>query len=555
MLVGIDLGTSTSEISYINAQGKPEIIPNHINKPVTPSVVYIDEEQNPIVGEEALEKLLIEPENTFIEVKRMLGQKIILTARGKSYTPVDISAYILQYLVNCAEDYLKEKVDRAVITVPAYFTDIQRRETLAAGEQIGLKVERIINEPTSAALCYGVSHMEDYSNILVYDFGGGTLDVTVLELFEGVVEVKSTCGNNRLGGKDFDAALIDYMREKIGVGFEDLRIQMRIREAAQACKIALSSQQEYSVELPFLTEKDGVPIGYTDVITRKKFEELIGGMVESTAEQVERAILDAELGSEDIDLVLLIGGSTRIPLVQSFLKNFVGMPPRFSVDPDLGVAYGAAVQGAIIDGHEDTIILTDVCPYSLSTEVLVNSFFFETTECDILIKRNTMIPAYAEKVYVTAYDYQDAVSIDVYQGESKEPNENIFLDGFTLRGIPSAKKGKEQVKVVFAYDLNGILRVSAEIISNGKKASIEINTAEHEYEEMDVSNWLESKSGKKYRTVIRKAEKVAATLDDEDDKQELEAIIYKLKVGIIKDRNVEELDDIKDSILVFLETV
>ncbi|MDR3239677.1 MAG: Hsp70 family protein, partial [Clostridiales bacterium] len=267
MIVGIDLGTSTSEIAYINQSNQPEVIPNHLGGLITPSVVYINENNEPVVGLEAKEKLLLEPENTFMEVKRLMGQNKTLTARGKDYTPVEISSFILRYLTGCAEKYLHETIDKVVITVPAYFTDAQRRDTLQAGEMAGLTVERIINEPTAAALDYGSGHLEDCKNILVYDLGGGTLDVTVLELFEGVVDVKSTCGNNELGGKDFDEALVHFLTRDIPDQSGNLRALSRLKTVAEACKIALSAEPSYDVALPFLYNDKGKPAGLEKTVT------------------------------------------------------------------------------------------------------------------------------------------------------------------------------------------------------------------------------------------------------------------------------------------------
>ena len=355
MIVGIDFGTSTSEIAFVNEHKRLELIPNHLGEFITPSVVHISESGKITVGKDAKDRALLEPDCTFLEVKRLLGRHEDLRAWEKTYSPVDIAAMIIKYLVDCAKDFTKDAVDKAVITVPAYFTDGQRREIIAAGNAAGLTVERIINEPTAASLDYGVNHMDECKNILVYDLGGGTLDVTVLELFEGVVDVKSSCGNSELGGKDFDQALMDYfcgrikMRDRVDVT-NDARAMMRIKIAAEECKEALSSKLEHDVLLPFLCEGDGEPVGLAVKITRSEFEGLISEKVQSTKWQIDTALRDAGLMHSDIDLVLLVGGSTRVPYVTSFLEETYGFSPESSVDVDLAVVRGAAIQAGVLSG-------------------------------------------------------------------------------------------------------------------------------------------------------------------------------------------------------------
>jgi len=570
MIVGIDLGTSTSEIAYINEQGQPEPIPNHLGSVITTSAVHINEKHEPIVGLEAREKLLVDPENTFIEVKRLMGQGKTLKARGNEYTPVQLSSFILRYLVDCAEAHLSQNIDRAVITVPAYFTDKQRRETILAGESAGLKVERIINEPTAAALDYGVTHLKDCKNILVYDFGGGTLDVTVLELFEGVADVKSSCGNNSLGGKDFDEALIaDFLKRIESKGntpvSKNHRAMSRLKDAAEKCKIELSSHDEYDIDLPFLYAKqNNLPAGFSHKVSKDDFESLIRGKVESTSSQINTALSDAGLSSDDIDLVLMVGGSTKVPLVADFLSDSLNFDPMRLIDPDMAVVRGAAIQGAIIDGalkDDNVIVLTDVCPYSLSTDVLksFDPFMGPVLECDILIGRNTTIPVTVSKIYHTVHDYQTCVEVKVYQGESEIPDENIFLNKFLLSGLPKARAGKEKVKIEFSYNLNGILDVSAESMSNRKKAGISINTSEmsedigeHDSELADPADWIKSQYAPRYRTIIKRAEKLVASASNDDIEllEELELMLHELKYELalgLSDK--DDLDDIRDDLL------
>ena len=521
MKAGIDFGTSTSEIAYVDNNGKIVIIPNHLGGLITPSVVYIAEDGTPVVGREAREKALIEPENTFLEVKRLFGQDIELAARGKTYSPVDVAAMIIRYLADCAQKHTGETVDSAVITVPAYFTDAQRKDVMAAGESAGIIVDRIINEPTAASLDYGIDHMRDCKYMLVYDLGGGTLDVTLLELFEGVVEVKASCGNNVLGGKDFDQAIMDHItaaikkRDKIDVSGNashsaDARAMMRIKTAAEQCKISLSSETEYLIELPFLYSKDGNPAGYSENLSRSAFEAMIREKIYSTEQQIKTVLFDANLSADDIDLTLLVGGSTRIPLVPQFLEEIFGLVPESAVDPDLAVVRGAAIQAGVLSGvlNENAIVLTDVCPYSLSTGTL--RFEWESSDdlyCDILIKRNTTLPSAASKVYATSYDNQTKVHITAYQGESEDPKENYLLNIFELGGIPKARAHNEKINIRFEYDLNGILTVQAEIVSTGKSAVVTVNTTKMG-KNLDLSKWKDASGAKKYRQIINKADRL-----------------------------------------------
>ncbi len=572
-IVGIDLGTSTSEIAFINDNGEVELIPNHLGEYITPSVVHIKENGEIIVGAPAKEQLILDPENTFMEVKRLMGTNTTLKCRNKSYTPVQMSSFILKYLIECANDYLNEKITRVVITVPAYFTDAQRKDTIKAGEAIGLKVERIINEPTAASLDYGVANMEKCQNIMVYDFGGGTLDVTVLELFEGVIDVKASCGNNNLGGKEFDEAIMNYIIEKINNEnkinvSKDLRSMVRIKQIAEECKIALSMQDEFHMDLPFIFSKKGSPIGFSETMTKDFFEDLIKDKVYSTLNQIKSALLDADLSTSELDLVILVGGTTKIPLVKNFFENELKLSPKSIVDPDLAVVRGAAIQAGIInDEFKDTnkeIVIADVCPHSLSTACLKDDNIFDfnfgfdfgfNLVCDILIKRNTTIPYTAQKIYYTAFDYQKSVEIKVYQGESEIPEENTFLNKFRLLGIPSAKAGKEKIKIMFSYDLNGILSVTAEIISTGKSAEIKIDTKSI-LNDKDLIKWRDKEISKKYRAIIKKAEKVLNDVSNNDEEDYgLKSTLDELKKGIILDYDLDVLDDMKDELIEILDII
>jgi len=553
MKVGIDFGTSTSEIAYVNEAGQVSIIPNHLGQYITPSIVYIQDDMTPLIGLEAKERALADPENAFLEVKRLFGQDASLTARKKQYTPVEIAKIIIRYLVDCAEEFLEQTVDSAVITVPAYFTDAQRRDVMAAGKMAGLTVERIINEPTAASLDYGIRNMSDCSNILVYDLGGGTLDVTVLELFEGVVDVLSSCGNNTLGGKDFDQAIIDRItsaikkRGKIDIT-QDPRAMIRIKMAAEACKIELSQGEEYKIELPFLYNAGGEPQAYAETITRRLFENLISEKIESTQYQIKTALADAKLTVQEIDMVLLVGGSTRIPLVGAFLEKTFGILPETVIDPDLAVVRGAAIQAGVLSGNlgEDAIVLTDICPYSLSTGTLrtveMGLFIEREIFCDILIPRNTKLPASESKVYQTASDNQQEVHITTYQGESEEPDENELLNTFVLSGIPKAKAGKENINIRFEYDLNGILKVTAEIVSTGKAAVMTINT-EETGKSVDLSSWKDAPYARTYRTILNKADRLLKLHGE--DAAAIESAGNRLKKALVLGWDIEICESLK----------
>ncbi|MCM8899914.1 Hsp70 family protein [Caldicoprobacter algeriensis] len=556
-IIGIDLGTSTSEVAILE-NGKPKVIPNSKGQIITPSVVGIDQDGNLLIGQDARDQMLFRPKDTVIEVKRLMGSGQKVSMGGKEYTPQEISSFILKYLKKCAEDYLGEEITRAVITVPAYFTDEQRRATVEAGNLAGLKVERIINEPTAAALAYGIDNMENNQYILVYDLGGGTLDVTVLEMFEGVLEVKASSGNNKLGGKDFDERLMDWLMQEFKAQYDidlsnDVRALARIKEAAEACKIALSTQEEYKIELPFIAEKDGKPVALERVVTRDMFENLIKDLVESTIEPINIALGDSGLTKDDIDLVFTVGGSTRIPLVRRFLESVMGRQPVSPVDPDLAVAMGAAIQAAIINQElsaEKDILITDVCPYTLGVEVLEFVAGFPVPDMyDVIIPRNTTIPVVKEKVYSTVVDNQKKVEIKVYQGDYRKASLNNFLGKFILDGIPPAPAFKEKIKVRFSYDVNGILNVEGIILSTNKKAGITIETTGVKMEEeLDLSNWKEAPKARKYRGIIRRAERLLDENPDSPLFAELDGVVKDLKKALLKEDDDSVLEELAETL-------
>jgi molecular chaperone DnaK len=544
-IVGIDLGTSTSEIACI-VDGVPRLLPNAQGRLITPSVVHIGEDGAVLVGEEAAEYLFTRPDCTFMEVKRLTGSNEKLKAHGKEYAPEEIQAMLLKYLVSCAEASLKEKIDRAVITVPAYFTDVQRRATTKAGELAGLNVERIINEPTAAALDYGLSNLKETKNVLVYDLGGGTLDVTVLELFEGVIDVKASSGNNHLGGKDFDEIIMRHLPDPAG----DERAVMRLKKAAEDCKIALSAREEYKISLPFLlTSKDGKPISVEQTVSRQEFEEWVSEKITSTRGPMLSALSDAKLTPQDLQVILLVGGSTRIPCVKKLVEETLRTVPRSLVDPDLTVARGAAIQAGIIEGsiNNEDLVLTDVCPYTLGTAPLQDGLFGSRKIFDPLIPRNTTIPTEKARIYTTAVDYQTSVIIDVFQGESSDPENNERLGEVLLSGIPSAKQGKEQIEVTFGYDMNGILQVKASVVSTGSQVSAEISTTGVKAKPLlDLSKWEQAEGARQFRPLIRKAEKFIAA--DKDIGGDIETLVRRIKEALLL-QNMEQANELREELL------
>ncbi|HAT4252991.1 Hsp70 family protein [Clostridium perfringens] len=474
-IIGIDLGTTTSEIAYVK-DGKPCIIRNieEGDEHAIPSVVSIEGDEIK-VGKKAKNQILLKPELTVAEVKRVMGTENIIQIQGKEYRPEEISALILKKLKEVAEYFLGEEVEEAVITVPANFNDIQRKATKNAGEIAGFKVERIINEPTAAAMAYGVDNLDKNGNILVYDFGGGTFDVTILEMFNGVLDVKVSRGNNYLGGKDIDNKLIDHVvnefNKSTGVKLDisDSRILARLKEGVEEAKKTLSTSKMAEIVLPYISaDKDNNPINLEMVLTREEFEFNVKEIIDSTEDIVNEALEDANITDNEIDTVLLVGGSSRIPYVRNMLeKRFKGKIAR-GVNPDEAVALGASVQAAIKNdipvGDSGTIIVTDTCNYTLGVALKGGIF-------DPIIDRDSKLPANVTKRYCTVMDNQTEVLVSVYEGESRYVSDNTLIDEFILSGIPKADTGKEKIDITFTYDLNGILNVSAEILSTGDEIS------------------------------------------------------------------------------------
>lgn len=521
--VGIDLGTTNSVVAVVQG-GDPVVIANQEGSRTTPSVVAISEKGERLVGQIAKRQAITNPENTIFSIKRLMGRKYnspeveharkrlpykIVEApngdahveiRGKRYSPPEISAMILQKLKQAAEDYLGEPVTEAVITVPAYFDDSQRQATKDAGRIAGLNVLRIINEPTAAALAYGMDKKKE-EKIGVYDLGGGTFDISILEIGEGVIEVKSTNGNTYLGGDDFDLRIMDWLVEEFkkdqGIDLKADRMALqRLKEAAEKAKIELSTAMETEINLPFITADASGPKHLLMKLSRAKFEQLVGDLIEATIGPCKNALADANLSATNIDEVLLVGGQTRTPKVQQIVQNFFGKEPNKTVNPDEVVAVGAAIQAAVLKGDVKEVLLLDVTPLSLGIETLGGIF-------TKIIERNTTIPTKKSQIFSTATDNQPAVSIKVYQGEREMAADNKLLGNFELIGIPPAPRGIPQIEVTFDIDANGILHVSAKDLGTGKEQSIRITASsgltEEEIKRMKRDAEAHSEEDKKKR--------------------------------------------------------
>lgn len=486
-IIGIDLGTSNSAAAVMIG-GKPTIIPSAEGMTVAgktvPSYVAFTKDGQMLVGEPARRQAAINPEGTVTAVKRLMGSKQTIKLLGKTYTPEQISAFILQKIKKDAEAFLGEKVEKAVITVPAYFNDDQRQATKNAGEIAGLEVVRLVNEPTAAAFAYGIDRAEKELKILVFDFGGGTLDVTIMDFGGGVFEVKSTAGNTQLGGKDMDDALVNYIVEEFkrenGIDLsQDKMAMQRVREAAEKAKIELSSVLETQINLPFITADATGPKHLVMNITRAKLESLVEAIVKRCAGPMEKAISDAGLTPQQIDKIILVGGPTRMPIVQKFVSDYIGKQPERGIDPMECVAMGAAIQAGIIEGNVKNVVLVDVVPLSLGIETLGGIF-------TKMIERNSPIPTSKTQIFTTAADNQTQVEVHILQGERPMAADNLSLGRFILDGIPPAPRGVPQIEVTYAVDENGILNVTARDKATGKEQHITVtNTSKLSKEEVE----------------------------------------------------------------------
>jgi len=544
-ILGIDLGTTNSCMAIMEG-GKAVVIPNAEGGRTTPSVVAFTKEGERLVGSLAKRQAITNHQNTVISVKRDMGTAKKIELTGKSFTPQEISAMILQKMKTDAEAYLGEEIKKAVITVPAYFNDAQRQATKDAGTIAGLEVLRIINEPTASALAYGIDKEEDHT-VLVYDLGGGTFDVSILTLGDGVFEVKATSGNNHLGGDDFDKRVIDYLvaefKKKEGIDLsKDPMAMQRLRDAAENAKIELSQKQKTNVNLPYITTDSSGPKFLDIDLTRAQFEQLIADLVESTIGPVKQALSDSGLKTSEIDRVLLVGGSTRVPLVQQKVKDLLGKEPDKGINPDECVAVGAAIQGGVLAGETSDIVLLDVAPLTLSIETLGGI-------ATPIIDRNTTIPTKKSQIFSTAADNQTSVEIHVVQGERKLANDNFTLGRFMLTGIPPAPRGIPQIEVTFDIDANGIIHVTAKDLGTGNEQAITIKgskkLSDDEIKRMvdDAKKFEDEDNKKKEEIEIRNnadmavfsAEKLLKESEDkieEEDKTTIQDHIAKMKTAL-----------------------
>ena len=567
-IVGIDLGTTNSEVAVIR-EGCPVVISDAAGEKIVPSFVGLSPTGEMLVGEPARNQYVVAPEHTIKSVKRKMGSDDRVSLGEQSYTPQEISAFILRRLKSMTEEFLGETVEQAVITVPAYFTDKQRQATKDAGEIAGLEVVRIINEPTSAALAYGLDREEDQF-LIVYDLGGGTFDISVIEINSGVIEVRASRGDTKLGGDDFDAALVKYIAEDFqqqhGVDLRaDQRALARLTRAAERAKIELSDAPFAQIREEFIATKGSKPLHLEMELERSRFEALINDMLESTIECVQQALEDASLSVDEINKVLLVGGSTRIPLVSNMIEDIMQIQPHLEIDPDLCVVVGAGAQAGLIAGEPIDAVLIDVTPHSLGVETAEWQMGRPIPDLyNVIIRRNTPIPVSKSEVYTTLSPDQEAVEIKVYQGEAPTASHNTLLGEFLMEGIKKTKRGQPEIVVNFDYDLNGIVRISAQDKRTKKEQEIIVTATPARFTEDQKTEAVErvgdvevvwdaipTNSREEAVILLQRAVEVATSLDDDEEKMNLQELIGALDTAL-NEQNEEAIDELQEELLDLL---
>ena len=566
-IVGIDLGTTNSEVAIIR-EGQPVVISDAAGEKIVPSFVGLSPTEEILVGEPARNQYVVAPERTIKSIKRKMGSDERISLAEQSYTPQEISAFILKRLKSMAEEFLGETLEQAVITVPAYFTDKQRQATKDAGEIAGLEVVRIINEPTAAALAYGLDREEDQF-LIVYDLGGGTFDISVIEINSGVVEVRASRGDTKLGGDDFDAAIVKYIAEDFqqqhGVDLrEDQRALARLTRAAERAKIELSDAPFTQIQEEFIATKGSQPLHLEMEFERTRFETLISNMLESTIDCIQQALEDASLSADEIDKVLLVGGSTRIPLVSNMIEDIVQVQPHLEIDPDLCVAMGSGVQAGLIAGEPIDAVLVDVTPHSLGIETAEWRMGMPIPDrYNVIIRRNTPIPVSKSEVYTTLSPDQEVVEIKVYQGEEPTASHNTLLGEFFMDGVKKTARGEPEIVVNFDYDMNGIVSVSAQDKQTEKEQKITVTATPDRFTEDQKAEAVErvgdvevvwdavpTNSHEEAVILLERAVEVASSLDDEE-KMNLQKLITALQTAL-NEQNEEAIDELQEELLDLL---
>ena len=567
-IVGIDLGTTNSEVAVIR-EGRPVVISDAAGEKIVPSFVGLSPTGEMLVGDPARNQYVVAPDRTIKSVKRKMGSDDRVSLGEQSYTPQEVSAFILRHLKSMTEEFLGETVEQAVITVPAYFTDKQRQATKDAGEIAGLEVVRIINEPTAAALAYGLDREEDQF-LIVYDLGGGTFDISVIEINSGVIEVRASRGDTKLGGDDFDAALVKYIAEdfqqQYGVDLrEDQRALARLTRAAERAKIELSDAPFAQIREEFIATKGSKPLHLEMELERSRFEGLINNMLESTIECVQQALEDASLSVDEINKVLLVGGSTRIPLVSNMIENIMQVQPHLEIDPDLCVAMGAGTQAGLVAGEPIDVVLVDITPHSLGIETAEWQMGMPIPDrYNVIIRRNTPIPVSRSEVYTTLSPDQEAVEIKVYQGEEPTASHNTLLGEFFMEGVKKTARGQPEIVVNFDYDLNGIVRISAQDKRTKKEQEITVTATPDRFTEDQKTEAVErvgdvevvwdaipTDSHEEAVILLERAVEVASSLNDDEKKMNLQESIRALEAAL-NEQNEEAVDQLQEELLDLL---